>query len=359
MLKKIVTLVCLALLIFAPITAHSTSVAKQFQAAGSCFQSFPTYDAWIDLIRERNGWLKAWLISWRYDEDRFNDAVASVDCTVGVYRSFDGTSVQAFVVKPKHSPMSKPLPMVLYNRGGNQGFGAITLAQLLDFIIPLSKKGYVVAATQYRGGSPRSEGVDEFGGRDVEDVLALGEIIAGMPETNDNQRFMLGISRGAMNTFMALRDAPQNVIEKYRAVAVVGGLVDLVDMKKFRPEMERVYRALIPDYASKEAEQLYTRSASLWPERLPRHVAVLQIHGEDDERVSVQSARTFSKRLDANIESHHLKVFAGENHMIRGEREVVVATIDNWFKRHLNKAQSRSELPLNTKAVVKSITSND
>jgi dipeptidyl aminopeptidase/acylaminoacyl peptidase len=351
MFKKMVTLVFLALLMFAPNTAQSANVAKQFHTAGSCFHSFPTYDAWIDLMRERNGWLKAWLISWRYDEDRFNDAIASVDCRVGVYRSFDGTSVQAFVVKPKHTQISKPLPMVLYNRGGNQAFGAITLAQLLDFIIPLSKKGYVVAATQYRGGSPRSEGVDEFGGRDVEDVLALGEIVAAMPETNDSQRFMLGISRGAMNTFMALRDAPQDVSERYRAVAVVGGLVDLVEMKKFRPEMERVYRALIPDYASKEAEQLYTRSASLWPEKLPRHVAILQLHGEDDERVSVQSAQTFSKRLDANIESHELKIFAGENHMIRGEREVVVTAIDEWFKQHLNTAQLVSELPFNTKAM--------
>jgi len=322
-------------LLLSTIASSATLTAKQdakFYTGGSCFKAFPTYDAWIDLMRERNGWLKTWVISWRYDEERFNDAVASVDCTVGIYPSTDGTMVQAFIVKPKQ--VTEPLPMVLYNRGGNQGFGSITLAQLLDFIIPLSKQGYVVAATQYRGGSSRSEGQDEFGGRDVQDVIALSELVAAMPDTDSSQRFMLGVSRGAMNTFMALRDAPEATVNSYRAVAVIGGLVDLVEMKKFRPEMERVYRALIPNYATQQAEQLYTRSVNLWPEKLPAHVGILQLHGEDDERVSVSSAQTLSERLHAHVGSHALKVFSGEDHMIRGERETVVATVDSWFRQH-------------------------
>lgn len=323
------------LLLLSTVASSATLAASQdvkFYPGGSCFKAFPSYDAWIELMRERNGWFKAWVISWRYDEERFNDAIASVNCTVGIYPSTDGIMVQAFIVKPKQ--VTVPLPMVLYNRGGNQRFGSITLAQLLDFIIPLSKQGYVVAATQYRGGSRRSEGQDEFGGRDVQDVLALSELVAAMPETDSSQRFMLGVSRGAMNTFMALRDAPQETIHSYRAVAVIGGLVDLVEMKEFRPEMERVYRALIPNYTTQQAEQLYTRSVSLWPEKLPAHVGVLQLHGEDDERVSVLSAQTLSERLHLQIASHELKVFTGENHMIRGEREEVIATIDSWFKRH-------------------------
>ena len=334
MFKRIVLTVLFVLSTIASSTTLAANQEAKFYAGGSCFKAFPTYGSWIDLMRERNGWFKTWVISWRYDEERFNDAVASVDCTVGVYPSTDGTMVQAFIVKPKQ--VTAPLPMVLYNRGGNQGFGSVTLAQLLDFIIPLSKRGYVVAATQYRGGSRRSEGQDEFGGRDVQDVLALSELVAAMPETESSQRFMLGVSRGAMNTFMALRDAPEQTVNSYRAVAVIGGLVDLVGMKEFRPEMERVYRALIPNYATQNAEQLYTRSVSLWPEKLPAHVGVLQLHGEDDERVSVQSAQTFSERLHTHVRSHNLKVYSGENHMIRGEREAVVEAIDSWFKQHLN-----------------------
>jgi len=111
-----------------------------------------------------------------------------------------------------------------------------------------------------------------------------------MPEADSSQRFMLGVSRGAMNTFMALRDAPEENATSYRAVAVIGGLVDLVEMKDFRPEMERV---------------------------------------------SVQLARTLSERLHTHVRSHNLKVFSGEDHMIRGERETDVAEIDSWFKQHL------------------------
>lgn len=339
MFKSILIVLLLLLSVGLPRAAMAADENAKFYLGGSCFKAFPTYDAWIDLMRARNGWLKTWLISWRYDEERFNDAIASVDCSVGIYPSYDGTMVQAFIVKPKQ-PSAGALPMVLYNRGGNQGFGAVTLAQLLDFIIPLSQQGYIVAATQYRGGSPRSEGQDEFGGRDVADVLALGDIVAALPEADGSQRFMLGVSRGAMNTFMALRDAPDETVSNYRAVAVIGGLVDLVGMKDFRPEMERVYRALIPNYATQQAEQLYARSASLWPEQLPAHVGILQLHGEDDERVSVQSARLFSERLHAHVAAHDLQVFRGEDHMIRGEREAVIAAIDSWFKQYLGQPRS-------------------
>lgn len=324
----------LIILMFATGATFAQSENAKFSVRGSCFKPFPTYDIWLSKMRQRNGWFKTWLISWRYDEERFNDAVATVECSVGVYPSYDGTMVQAFVVKPKELSGNKPLPIILYNRGGNQRFGAVTLAQLLDFIIPLSKQGYLVAATQYRGGSPYSEGQDEFGGRDVEDVLALGDLVAEMPGADGNQRFMLGVSRGAMNTFMALRDLPKGSVDSYRAVAVIGGLVDLVEMIEFRPEMERVYRALIPGYQDKKSEQLYNRSASLWPDQLPEQVAILQLHGEDDERVSVASARTFAERLEKTVTSHKLVVFDGEDHMIRGAREKVLETIDSWFKHH-------------------------
>jgi len=168
--RTVLTVLLVALSMTAPCATLAANQDAKFYAGGSCFKVFPTYDAWIDLMRERNGRFKTWIISWRYDEERFNDAVASVDCTIGIYPSTDDTMVQAFIVKPKQ--VTEPLLMVLYNRGRNQGFGSVTLAQLLDFIIPLSKQGFVVAATQYRGGSRRSEGQDEFGGRDVQDVLA-------------------------------------------------------------------------------------------------------------------------------------------------------------------------------------------
>lgn len=321
------------LLTLMSISCFEAKAEPEFHAMGSCFKAFPSYDAWLTKMRERNGWIKTWFISLRYDEARFNDALQNTDCQVGTYTSFDGTKIQAFIVKPVAPTYNTaPLPLVLYNRGGNQQFGAVTLGQLLDFIIPLSNRGYLVAASQYRGGSAKLSGQDEFGGRDVDDVLALRDIVIKRADVDANKQYMLGISRGAMNTFMALK--AQREQNTFGAVAVIGGLVDLSGMIDFRPEMERVYQALIPNYASDKQQALYSRSVVAWPEQLPLDTPILQLHGKDDERVPVASAEQLSEHLETHSLPHKLIVFDGEDHMIRGEREQVIEHVDLWFRRH-------------------------
>lgn len=62
-----------------------------------------------------------------------------------------------------------PYQALIYNRGGNRNFGALSEYQAAALCYGTNR---VVLATQYRGAGG-STGEDEFGGADVNDVLKL------------------------------------------------------------------------------------------------------------------------------------------------------------------------------------------
>jgi len=71
---------------------------------------------------------------------------------------------------------------------------------------------------------------------------------------------MHGVSRGGMMTFRALAAGL-----RVRAAATVGAPADLAMGLTHRPEMEEVYRDLMPGYATRKAEHLRARSVGVQP----------------------------------------------------------------------------------------------
>ncbi|HYG68010.1 MAG TPA: hypothetical protein VD838_10135 [Anaeromyxobacteraceae bacterium] len=71
-----------------------------------------------------------------------------------------GLRVRGYLVEPVEGDS---LPAVIDNRGGNQDFDAWTDTTAAFFLAPLAARGYVVAASQYRGNAG-GEGREEFGG---------------------------------------------------------------------------------------------------------------------------------------------------------------------------------------------------
>ena len=87
----------------------------------------------------------------------------------------DGLTISGVLAYPKHSKLDK-LPVVIYNRGGNAKTAANNRWAQLRKILPLAEQGYLVLASNYRG-SKFSQGKDEYGGKDVNDVLRLLELV--------------------------------------------------------------------------------------------------------------------------------------------------------------------------------------
>src|SRR5690606_42055759 len=88
--------------------------------------------------------------------------------------------------------------------------GASAARYRLHKFAPLLDENFIIIGSQYRGARLTSEAhpdrlKDEFGGRDVNDVLALLPIIAQLPHANGGKIGIWGTSRGAMMAFLAAK----------------------------------------------------------------------------------------------------------------------------------------------------------
>jgi dipeptidyl aminopeptidase/acylaminoacyl peptidase len=244
-----------------------------------------------------------------------------IDCHRIVYLS-DGLRVVGFVVKP--AKIESRLPVILFNRGGGLEYGNITKENLI-YLSFLASQGYVLIASQYRGNSG-GEGREEFGGKDVDDVLNLIPLAESLPFTDPSRIGMLGFSRGGMMTYLAIKEGAP-----VRAVAVVGGLSDLVQFfqEPGKDNMKRVMRQLVgPDI-----EGFKKRSAFEWPEKI--NVPVLILHGGEDRVVDVSQAKNLAEKLKKFGKPHQLVIFPKGDHGINNLRSQRDQIILEWFEKYL------------------------
>lgn len=157
--------------------------------------------------------------------------------------------VKAYYLQPK-SPGK--YPCVIYNRGGNRDLGMLMPASVNYLGGNLSRAGYIVIFSNYRG-MDGGEGVEEFGGSEVNDVLNLIPALALIEKADTSRIGMYGWSRGGMMTYLALTKT-----NKLKAAIVGGAISDCLETIKDRPEMEtNVFVELIPNYEiNKDAEHI-------------------------------------------------------------------------------------------------------
>jgi dipeptidyl aminopeptidase/acylaminoacyl peptidase len=300
-----------------------------FLSSTDCFQATPDYESWLQSIPDTIDGMEIprEALAKAVPARAFAFARSGFDCRIVTYAS-DGQVVSGYVVQPKTAAAGGKHPLLVYNRGGNGDFGRIDSLQLFRKLLPLAKAGYVVVASQYRDD-------DEFGGKDVDDVMRLIDLSLPLPGVDAEHVFMMGESRGAMTAELVARQRPD-----ITAMATIGGCTDLVADLAWRPEMERVYRARIPGYDGHEPAALEARSALRWAEQLPAGMPVLLMHGELDERVNVENSRAMAARLEALGRPHKLVVYAGDDHGVRQHRRDAMIEMLAWFKgaRSVNQA---------------------
>lgn len=232
----------------------------------------------------------------------------------------DGLAIAGFIVQPIEAS-DRPRPVIIWCRGGNRDFGAVNLVSL-QIMTNWARRGYVVIATNYRGG-PGSEGRDEFGGADVNDVMALAPLIRDLPGADPDRVFLYGESRGGLMVYRALAEG-----FPARAVAVNSGAADLSGGD--RPDMEAVYRELMPDYEAEAANRFCRRSAVCWPERIGKPVLILAATG--DWRVSAAEQVRLADQLKARGLRVDRHVVEGGSHIwLDQDQTFIDDLITTWF----------------------------
>ncbi|RYJ41723.1 alpha/beta hydrolase family protein [Flavobacterium beibuense] len=237
----------------------------------------------------------------------------------------DNLKVNGYLVQPK---TQGPHPVIIFNRGGNRDFGELILPYVYRFLGLLAKEGYVVIASQYRGNGG-SEGTEEFGGSDVDDVVNLIDVLAEIKEADTTRIGMYGWSRGGMMTLRALTET-----NKIKA-AVVGGALSDMRAGLERPEIEKVYSELIPNYTNNKEAELTKRSAIEWVDKLPTNVPLLMLHGNADWRVKCEQSLKLAIEFEKYRIPYRLVIFEGSDHGINENKSEVNKMVLNWFDRFL------------------------
>lgn len=246
----------------------------------------------------------------------------------------DGLKVNGLLVKPKKKGK---YPAIIYNRGGNRNFGALVIANGAITLGEIAKEGYVVIASQYRGNAG-SEGQEEFGGKDVNDITILPEVLKEVESADIEKIGMYGWSRGGMMTYIALTKT-----DKIKAAVVGGGVSDQSSSIEDRPEMEtKVLSELIPNYAENKEAELEKRSAIKWVDQFPKNVPILMLHGNSDWRVKPEQSLNLALEFEKHRIPYRLIMFEGGDHGISEHKEEVSEQVINWFDRYL---KSNKQLP--------------
>jgi dipeptidyl aminopeptidase/acylaminoacyl peptidase len=241
------------------------------------------------------------------------------------YKSFDNLNLRGFLIEPKEKGN---YPVLIFNRGGNGNLGTVGFGFMCDFLGKIASQGYVVIGSQLRG-TAVSEGEDEFGGKDVNDVLSLLDIIDQLPNVDNKRIGTFGWSRGVMTSFLMLKKT--NRIKTNIAIA---GQADLFEMK--RPEMFGVYRSRIPNYAKDSIVALKSRSSLLAIDSIQnKNLSNFIIHGDKDVRVDVENAFKLNAKLSSKKYTTRLLIYENEGHDLENVTDKLVVEIKNWLEKYL------------------------
>ncbi|MDR5589923.1 alpha/beta hydrolase family protein [Christiangramia sp. SM2212] len=279
------------------------------------------YPIYPQLTEEVNGKVE-WTSEFAYLDD--------IEIYTITYMS-DGLKVKGLLVKPKKEGN---YPSIIYNRGGNRDFGALVIAHGAITFGKIAKEGYVVIASQYRGNAG-GEGMEEFGGKEVNDISILTEVLKEVESADTENIGMYGWSRGGMMTYIALTK-----MKNIKAAVVGGAVSDISTTIEDRPEMEtNVIAELIPEYEKNKEIELEKRSAINWADKFPKDTPILMLHGTSDWRVKPEQSLKMALEFEKYRVPYRLIMFEGGDHGISEHKDEVNSQVISWFDRYLKNGE--------------------
>lgn len=187
------------------------------------------------------------------------------------FGNYDGDTTPAFLAGPKSLEPGRRYPAIVMVHGGFHGrldeSDFATLRRAVD-------EGYVVIFPEYRGsrgyGKNHYDAID-YGGKEVDDVLAAADYLAARRAYVDPERIaVMGRSHGGMIALLAAQRAP----DRFRAAASDVGIADLLAWMEYKPDYRRLDMARQPMFGGKLPEEDPTPYQQVSP---INHVAALKI----------------------------------------------------------------------------------
>ena len=235
----------------------------------------------------------------------------------------DELKINGYMAQPK---TPGKYPIIIFNRGGNRDFGALNDVRANFLLRKMASWGYIVAASNYRGGGG-SEGMEEFGGKDVNDIHNLIPLLAQEKMADTTRIGIYGYSRGGLMTYRVLSENCN-----FKAAIVGAGVTNSIRGIKERPEMEQyVYSQLIQDYENNKEEALKARSPVFWADKLCATTPIMLLHGSSDWRVSPEDALDMARELYKNKHPFRFHFYEGGDHGLTEYRPQVWHAVQEFF----------------------------
>ena len=250
----------------------------------------------------------------------------------------DGLRIKGFVLAPKKEGR---YPVLIWNRGGCRENAPVegTRYGLARWVAPFADWGYVVVGSQYRGAAG-SEGKDEFGGADINDVMNLLPLLEALPKADPSRIGMAGFSRGALMTYLALTKT-----DKIKAAMVAGApaTMDFRSDAARRTELglpahdleDLCLRQLLPDYDQNREKIIDARSPIKWPEKLNKKTPILMIHGTSDFSVLPYDSLEMAAALLKLRHPFRLLMLEGGKHDLVQYDEEVNRALREWLDHYV------------------------
>ncbi|WP_337872533.1 prolyl oligopeptidase family serine peptidase [Ignavibacterium sp.] len=240
----------------------------------------------------------------------------------------DGLKVKGYIAYPKDD--SNKYPSIIWCRGGYGNAGAIDKFTARGMFGQIASWGYCVFTSQYRG-NDGSEGHDDFGSDDVNDVLNLIPLAEEIPQANKEVWGIEGWSRGGMMTYLSLTKT--NI---FKAAIVIGGIANLRCNAEESKFMRRLYEHSLGNYTEEQFKQrCEERSIINFPEKLSKGTPILLIHGNKDKRVMPHDSLDLSYKLIEHKIPFRLVMLEGGDHFLKSHRKEVDEMRRMWFEKFL------------------------
>jgi len=210
----------------------------------------------------------------------------------------DGLEIPASVFEPLTSRGPRTQPALVWVHGGVHGNWD---QNYLPFIKEAVRRGYVVIAPDYRGstgyGKEFHERID-YGGKEVDDVLASVQVLRQMPDVDSTRIGLMGWSHGGYITALLMMRHAREV--PFRSGAAIVPVTNLLFRLSFKgPAYQRSFstQAGLRGLPFENRAEYIRRSPYYWVDSLR---APLLVHvATNDEDVNFEEARPLIDALVA------------------------------------------------------------
>ncbi|CAN5659592.1 prolyl oligopeptidase family serine peptidase [soil metagenome] len=266
------------------------------------------------------------IVLTRYQEQLINkgwgsDIISGTISKKIVYRS-DELEVNGYLSHPLD--ISKKYPLVIWNRGGYSKDGSIDTFLARGIFGEIASWGYVVLASMYRSN-------EEFGGKDLNDVLNLIPLAEEIEFCDTGKIGMEGWSRGGMMAYLAATKT-----DRINCCTIISGLADLERNKKVVPDIsafaKQFFKTTDPGTIDKMRDE---RSAVKFFEKINKKTNFLLIHGKADERISYLDSSDMYEKLKSTDHDVELKLIDGGDHYLNKQKKEVSQIRKSFLEKNL------------------------